>query len=363
MENEIKETQKKNNTPRLLILGAVLLVLGYFGINMWMHAQQHESTDNAQIDATIISVRSAVSGYVKEVRFSENQHVKKGDTLVIIDPVDYVARVMQAKAMIASAQAQAGVSRNAAEAATQNASASTLNSGALQANINAANARVTKAQKELDRLEKMFAQGGTTQKELDAAQSELQGATAQQQAATKQYQASLSQGGSIQSNARSQHEQISVSTALGQQRVAELQLAQSQLEHTVIVAPFDGIVSKKSVETGQLLQVSQPVCSAVESGNLWVNAIFKETQLRRLKTGAVVHISLDAYPDLKLTGTIESFGAATGAKFSLLPPDNATGNYVKVTQRIPIRIKMDPINNDAITLAPGLSAIVDVEIK
>jgi membrane fusion protein (multidrug efflux system) len=368
MEKEIKETTlkeapKRKNRTRLLILLAIVLIGGFFGIRAWIHSQHHVTTDNAQLDATITSVRSAVSGFVVQVRFEDNQHVKKGDTLVIIDNKDYLAKVMQAQSMLKSAEAQTGVSRVTAQAAQQNASASSLGASALQANINAAKARLNKAEKERDRVQKMFNEGAATQQTLDAVIAEYQTAFAQYDLANKQYQASLSQSGGVQINAQAQKEQVGVSNALVQQRVAELQLAQSQLANTVIVAPFDGIVSKKSVEIGQLLQIGQPVCSAVEIGNLWVTANFKETQLSRLKVGQKATISLDAYPSLHLTGTVESIGAATGAKFSLLPPDNATGNYVKITQRVPIRIKLDNTNKSQYPLNPGLSAEVDVEIE
>ncbi len=364
MEKSFSETPKtKKKFTRFIIIGVVLLIGAIFGIRAYIHSQHHETTDNAQLDATITAVRSAVSGFVLEVRFEDNQHVKKGDTLVVIDNKDYMAKVMQARAMLQSAEAQTGVSRAMASAASSNASASSLNAQALQANINAASARLSRAEKEVDRIENMFSQGAATQQQLDAVRTEYQTAKAQHTAAQRQYEASISQSGSTKINAAAQKQQVGVSNALVQQRMAELQLAESQLENTVIVAPFDGIVSKKAVETGQLVQVGQPVCSAVESGNLWVVANFKETQLNNLRIGQKVHVSLDAYESLDLTGSIESIGGATGARFSLLPPDNATGNFVKVTQRVPVRIKLDKIETNGQTLAPGLSAAVDVEIK
>jgi membrane fusion protein (multidrug efflux system) len=364
MEQELRETTpKKKNKTRVVILLAIVLIGGFFGIRAWLHAQHHETTDNAQLDATISSVRSAVTGFVKEVRFEDNQHVKKGDTLVIIDNKDYVAKVEQAKAMLQSAEAQTGVSRVASQAAAQTATASSMSTAALQANIDAANARLTRATKELDRVQNMYSQEAATQQQLDAIRAEYQSAVAQRELAVRQYQAAIAQSGSVKVNAQAQKQQVSVSNALVEQRRAELQLAESQLSNTYIIAPFDGVVSKKSIETGQLVQAGQPVCSAVESNELWVTANFKETQLNKMKIGQKVNVELDAYPSLKITGTVESIGAATGAKFSLLPPDNATGNFVKVTQRIPVRIRLDKINNNQYALAPGLSATVDVEIQ
>lgn len=362
MQEEVVKKSKLKPVNLAIIL-IVVAVAAFFGVRAWIKTQHHETTDNAQVDATITSVRSAVSGFVTEVRFADNQFVKKGDTLALIDNKDYKAKVMQAKAMLLSAEAQTGISRSAATAAKQNASASAINSSALQSNINAAQARLGKAQKELARVEKMFAEGAATQQQLDAVKAEWQSANAMVEMAQRQYAAATTQATGTQSSAQAQEGQVSVATALVQQRIAELELAETQLQHTAIIAPYDGVVSKKSIEVGQLIQYGQPVCSAVEINNLWVVANFKETQLNKLRTGEKVKIKLDAYPDLKLTGVIESIGGATGARFALLPPDNATGNFVKVTQRMPVRIKLDKTEDKEHLLAPGLSAFVDVEIN
>lgn len=358
------EASKKNRskTIRLAILAVVVLVAAFYGYRAWQYSRHHESTNNAQVDATITSLRCAVAGFVTDVRFQENQFVKKGDTLVIIDGADYRAKVLQARALLQSAEAQTGVSRSAAAASEQNASASAIGSTALLSNVQAAQARQEKALKELQREEKMFAEGAATQQQLDAARAEAKSAAALLDMAQRQYNAATIQAGGSRSTAQAQAGQVSVSGALVEQRMAELQLAETQLKNTVITAPYDGIVSKKSVEVGQLLQYGQPVCSAVETAECWITANFKETQLNHIRTGQKVRIKLDAYPDDKLTGTVQSIGGATGARFSLLPPDNATGNFVKVTQRVPVRIRIDQGADKEHRLAPGLSAFVDVSI-
>lgn len=355
--------KNKSKKIRVFIIVPLVLIAAFFGIRAYNHSRHHETTDNAQLDATILSLRTAVSGFVVEVKFIDNQMVKKGDTLVIIDNKDYKAKVMQAKAMLQSAESQTGISRSAAEAAQQTASASSINSAALQSNIKAAQARLTKSQLDLARAEKMFSDGAATQQQLDAVRTENQTASALYEMAKQQFQAAATQASGSKSTAQAQKGQIGVAASLVQQRIAELELAETQLEHTVIVAPFDGIVSKKNVEVGQLVQYGQPLCSAVEIGNLWVTANFKETQLNKIKVGQKVAVKLDSYQELKLTGTVESIGGATGAKFALLPPDNATGNFVKVTQRVPVKIKLDKADNKGYHLTPGLSAFVDIEIK
>lgn len=353
---------KKGSKVKLIIACIVVAIAAVGGFMFWQHARHHETTNNAQLDATIISVRSGASGFVKEVRFADNQSVKKGDTLVIIDDIDYKAKVMQARALLRSAESQTGISRASAQAAMQNASASTQTTSSLQNNINSAQAKVTKSQKELDRIEKMFSESAATQQQLDAARAENESASALLELAKGQYQAALTQSSSSMSTAQAQEAQISVASSIVQQRSAELALAESQLANCVIVAPFDGLVSKKNVEVGQLLQMGQPICSAVEMNNMWIVANFKETQLDKIHIGQKVHVKLDAYKDLNLSGVIESFSAATGAKFSLLPPDNATGNFVKVTQRVGVKIKLDTADTSHYYLTPGLSASVDVEI-
>ncbi len=360
-----QETNRMNNKKkiRIILIAAVLFIFLFFGTRYYMHAQRHETTDNAQLDAFLTSVRCAVSGFVVEVRFSDNQSVKKGDTLLIIDDREYRAKVMQARALLLSAESQTGVSRSSAMAAKQNASASSIQSSAMQANIQAAQARLTKSQKELARIEKMFSDGAATQQQLDATKAEFQSANALYEMALRQFQAATTQASGSQSSARAQQGQINVSASLVQQRLAELELAETQLKNTVVLAPYDGIVSKKNVEVGQFIQYGQPVCSAVENGKLWVTANFKETQLNKLRPGQKVQVKLDAYRDFQLSGTVESIGAATGARFALLPPDNATGNFVKVTQRIPVRIHLDPFESNGHYLAPGLSAFVDVEVN
>jgi len=358
-----KATSKKNNQYKIIIIVVIVLIAGFFGMKTWLNGQHHETTDNAQLDATIISVRSAVSGFVKEVRFKDNQQVKKGDTLALVDDKDYKAKVMQARAALASAEAQTGVSRAVANAATQTASASSSNSSAMQAGINAAKARLNQVNKDLARAEKMFTDGAVTQQQLESLRAQSESAQAQLDMASSQFKAATSQATGAQSSAAAQQGQIGVSNALVQQRAAELELAETTLKNTAIIAPFDGIVSKKAIEVGQLIQLGQPVCSAIENNNMWVTANFKETQMEKIKIGEHADVSLDAYPDLKLNGTVESIGGATGSRFALLPPDNATGNFVKVTQRVLVRIKLDKIADNHYFLSPGLSSFVDVEVN
>jgi len=365
-EAKAKKAEKKarKKKKRMIILGSVGGAIALLIIGMWVSSIGHESTDNAQLDAMITPVRSIVAGYVTDIRFEDNQQVKKGQLLMTIDDKDYKAKVAQAEAALESAKAQLEIAKSGATSADLNATASVLNSQAAKENISTAQARLTKADKELARIEKMLKDGASTQQQFESAKAEAETARAQYEMLRKQYEASSSQAVGAQTQAQGQKSQIAYAAAMVKQREAELQLAQTQLDNTQITAPFDGIISKKSVEIGQYLQPGVPVCSAVDYKNLYVSANFKETQIENMRVGQEVHVSVDAFPHAKIKGQLESFGGATGAKFSLLPPDNSTGNFVKITQRVPVRIRITEYPQDMVgLLLPGLSVEADVQTK
>ena len=357
-----KKKKGKKKQKRLVILISAVLVIGTFAGIAWLMSLGHESTDNAQIDAIITPVRSIVPGFVTDIKFTDNQQVKKGDTLIVIDRNDYIAKVAQAEAALESAKAQLDLSKAGETTASLNANASVLNSQAAKENIATAQARLGKAEKEMARIEKMLKDGATTQQQYESVKAEYETARAQAEMLKKQYEASSAQATGAQSQAEGQKSQIALSTALVKQREAELALAKTQLNNTVIVAPFDGIISKKSVEVGQYMQAGSPLCSAVDFTHLYVTANFKETQIEAMKPGQEVDLKVDAFPKAKLKGRLESFGGATGAKFSLLPPDNASGNFVKITQRVPVKITITEFPQEMTGLIiPGLSVVVDVK--
>ncbi len=359
-----KKKKGKKKQKRLAILGSSVLIIGTFIIIAWLSSLGHEHTDNAQIDAIITPVRSIVPGFVTDIKFTDNQQVKKGDTLILIDRNDYIAKVAQAEAALESAKAQLDLSKSGETTASMNANASVLTSQAAKENIATAQARLNKAEKEMARIEKMLKDGATTQQQYESVKAEYETAKAQSEMLKKQYEASSAQATGAQSQAEGQKSQIALSTALVKQREAELILAKTQLNNTVIVSPFDGIISKKSVEVGQYMQAGSPLCSAVDFTHLYVSANFKETQIEHMKPGQEVELKVDAFPKAKLKGKLESFGGATGAKFSLLPPDNASGNFVKITQRVPVKIAITEFPQEmAGLIIPGLSVIADVKTK
>ena len=360
----MNEEKTKKGSKKFVILGTVFtIVLSIVGY-LWYTSIGHEKTDNAQLDTMITPVRNIVQGFVTILNFEENQVVKKGQILLEIDETEYLAKVAQAEAALESALAQLDITKSGIISADVNATASDYSSKASKENIQIAAAKFIKTEKDLARMEKMFKENAITLQSLEAIRADYQAAKAQLDMVKKQFEASASTATGASASANSQKKQVSLANAMIKQRRAELILAQTQLENTKIKAPFDGVISKKSVEVGQYIQTGIPICSAVDLNSIWINANFKETQIGEMKKGQVVDIKIDAFPKYKIKGRIESIGGATGAKFSLLPPDNSTGNFVKITQRVPVRIKISllPATLKGL-LIPGLSTIVDVHTK
>ncbi|MFM1810670.1 MAG: hypothetical protein RLZZ382_1895 [Bacteroidota bacterium] len=361
MEDSTKKTGKRK---RLLIVGSILGLALIIGVFFYIRSKGFETTDNAQIDADIIPIRTSVSGYVKEVRFTDNTMVKKGDTLLIINDDEFQARVLQAEAALENAKANLVAVKNNADAGDLNASAAFLSSETTAQNIDVAKTRLNKIKEDYKRIKNMYASKAATKAELDAIEAELAVAESQFKAATNQYKASSAQSAGVKSQATGQKSMIALAEALVKQRSAELSLAKTQLGYTVVKAPCDGLVSKRSVDQGQFVTVGTPVCSAIDNTTLWVTANFKETQIEHIKINQLVAVKIDAYPSLSITGKVDSYIGATGAKFSLLPPDNSTGNFVKIVQRVPVRIKLTGLTAEQrALLLPGLSAFVSVSVK
>ena len=355
----------------------MLAIALFFGYSEFQYLQRHETTDDAQIDGDVNPVIPKAGGYVKAIRFTDNQSVKEGDTLVVLDDADYRIRVAQAEAALQSALASAGVTRSnvgVASATVQSSQASVQTARnkviTAQANVVAAQARARKATQDFDRYSRLLAektvpqqQFDAVQAERDAAQAQVQAAQAQLQTAQAQVNAAGTQTGVTNSQRRATEGQISVASAAVKQRQAELDLANLQLSYTIVRAPVSGVVSRRAVQVGQLVQAGQALCSVVGNATLWVTANFKETQLKQMQSGQTVEVNVDAFDGEKLTGHVGSFAGATGAKFSLLPPDNATGNYVKVVQRIPVRIDVEKNSALYAKLRPGMSATVAVDLQ
>jgi len=340
---------------RRIVLGlvalAVVLGLGW-AAKQWLYGRSHESTDNAQVDGHLVPVLAKVSGYVTAVNVAENDRVRADSMLVRIDEREYAVRVAQADAELAAARAQVGGS-GMAEAQVANA---TGQRAALDASIAAARANSVKADADLARVRELAAKQVVSRQQLDAAQAASDAMHAQLLSA----QRSASAAGAGVTNAQA-------GVRLAQARLASAQATRDnaalQLSYTRVVAPVGGIVSRKQVEVGQLVQAGQPLLTVVSDTGVWVTANFKETQLSDLRVGQPVELEVDAYGGCSAKGKVESVSAATGAKFALLPPVNATGNFTKVVQRVPVRIAITEGCGKEQPLRPGMSVAAHVDVK
>lgn len=367
METETRETTVVRNgssvapepdrpsTKKKIILGVVaivgLLVL-IWAFQKWSYGRSHESTDNAQIDGHIVPVLAKVGAYVKTVNVNENDHVKAGQLLVQLEDDDYRVRLQQAEADVAAAEATAGGSGFAGQAQAQVQSAAGQRA-ALDAQIGAARANANKADADLARARELANKQIISKQQLDAAQASADVAHANLLAAERQ---AVAAGGTVNTAEAG----VRVANARTLAARAALDNAQLQLDYTRITAPASGEVSRKQVEVGQLVAAGQPLMSIVADTGVWVTANFKETQLANIHPGQPVEFEVDAYGGCKGEGKVESVSGATGAKFALLPPDNATGNFTKVVQRVPVRIAVTKPCAGNYPLRPGLSAVVHV---
>lgn len=326
----------------------VLIVLAIWGIKSLIFSSKYEYTNDAQVDMYINPLTARVTGYIKEIRFDENQKVHKGDTLVIIDNSDYAVQQQAANAAVSNSQADIDVLNQNVEAADKDVLVS-------QSKIAGAKAQLDFAQKEYDRYKQLYDEESATGQQVDAKQTALEEAKAN-------YESAQETVALAQAQASAARTQIKAAQAEVARRNAIAGANQLTMSYTVITAPYDGQMGRRTLQIGQLVQPGQTLAYIVDlSSGKWIIANYKETQVTDMKVGQKATIEVDALPGKKFTGTIESFSAATGSMFSILPPDNSTGNFVKTAQRVPVKINLDSGNTDLEQLAAGMN--VDVSVK
>jgi len=362
--NAAPQEQPPKRNMRFIIILAVLVIGGaIFGISKYVHALHHEETDNAQIDANVSPVIPRVSGYVTSIRVKDNQDVKKGDTLIVLDDRDLQIKLQQAEASLVAAQANVGVAQANTEASQVSVTTSRANVATVNAQIEAAKVEVWRTSQDYDRYANLIKDHSITQQQYEQALAAKQTAERQLQVLQEQkaYAAQQTNGVASQSNATAR--QIAAVQAVIKEKEADVNNAKLNLSYTVITAPEAGRVSKVYVQPGQYLQAGQSLFSIVTDNSVWVVANFKETQLDKMKVGQKVSVHVDAFPEKSLDAHVSSFSPATGARFALLPPDNATGNFVKVVQRLPVKIEFDNPNDPVVKqLRAGLNVDVDVHL-
>ncbi|HEY4953735.1 MAG TPA: HlyD family secretion protein [Gemmatimonadaceae bacterium] len=351
---EFRTTKVPGRRHILMGVGIVVAVLVMiWGVRTWIYSRAHESTDDAAVDGHIVPVVAKVGGYVSSVSVAENDQVKTGQLLVRLDTAELAVRLAQADADLAAARAAAGGPGVTGQAEAQVETAAGQQ-GALEAQVTAARANASRYGDDLKRMQELAAKQIISQQALDAAKGQSAAADAALAAAERQAAAA---GGTV-TGARA-------GTRLATARLEAMDAARAnaalQLSYTRIAAPESGTISRKTVEIGQLVQPAQQLMSIVADTGTWVTANFKETQLSKMKIGQQAELGIDAYSGCAAAGTVQSISGATGSKFSLLPPENATGNFTKVVQRIPVRIAITRGCGANRPLRPGMSVTAHVK--
>jgi membrane fusion protein, multidrug efflux system len=357
------QPSKKRNKTFIVVLALLLVGGGTFGITKYVHSLHHEETDDAQVESNIIPVIPRISGYVTQVRVKDNQWVKKGDTVLVLDDRDLKLKLDQSNAALATAKNNLDVAKASTSAANANIASSRASISTIDAQIEAAKVNVWRATQDYARYENLIKDHSVTQQQYEQALAAKQTAERQLQVLVEQKNQASSQTSAVASQSNATSRQIGVSNAVIRQREVDVEDAKLNMSYTVVTSPEDGLVSKVNVQEGQFLQAGQSYFSIVHNNDVWVVANFKETQLDKMRVGQMATIYVDAFPSHPFEGRVSSFSPATGARFALLPPDNSSGNFVKVVQRLPVKIEFtNPADSLVNQLRPGMNAQVDVHL-
>lgn len=348
--------QKNGKGRRVAIIAvALVLVCGLLWFAYWFAHRNSESTDDAYVQSDIAQIAPRVTGVVAKVFVSDNEHVDKGDPLFTLDPADYNAALAKAEASLETARAKYNASQKKLSLTRQTSAADIDNAQAALAN---AQAEAKRTRADADRYQKLYAKDEVSRQDLDKATTAAQSAAAK----VRQARAQLAQAKAAPDQIAVRESQASSAQAQIAQAKASVQQARLNLSYTEVRAPASGHVSKKSIVAGSHVSAGQSAMSLVED-DPWIKANFKETQLTRMKPGQPVSIEIDAFPDRTFDGRLQSIQSGTGVTFSLLPPQNATGNFVKIVQRVPVKIVFSkPDQLEGLSISPGMSAVPTVNI-
>jgi membrane fusion protein, multidrug efflux system len=364
--NETKTAQppaKKTNKTFAIILILVVIAGGWFGISKYIHGQHHEETDDAQVEANINPVIPRISGYVTEVRVKDNQKVKKGDTLLVLDDRDLTIKLEQAEAALATAESNLGAAKASSNAANANIATSQAGVSTIDAQIETAKINITRTTQDYDRYANLIKDHSITQQQFEQQQAAKETAEKQLQVLYQQKKQASTQTSAVASQSHATSSQIAIANSTIKQRQVDVDDAKLMISYAAITAPEDGLVSKVNVQEGQYVTTGQALFSVVLNQDIWVVANFKETQFDKMKIGQKVIVHADAFPGHSFEATVSSFAAATGSRFALLPPDNSSGNFVKVVQRLPIKIQFTESSDSLVKqLIAGMNVTVDVHL-
>lgn len=359
------EATKPKSKKFIVIFVTFVIIVGSYAIYKYIYSQGHETTDDAQVEKNMNPVLPKISGYITKVYVTDNNFVKKGDTLFTIDQNDFNVKIDEAKANLAAAQSSFEVSKadNGSTIASIGVSESNVNSAT--GSIESAKIKLSRAANDYDRYKNLYNNRSITKQQFEQAEALKLEAENQIKILVDQQKASSALKNVAVSKTNVSLKQIGVASANISKAKAALDAAKLNLSYTVVTAAIDGQVSSVSIQNGQLVQAGQSLFYIINNSDTWVVANFKETQLNKMRAGQKVILKLDAFDNDEFEGVITSFAPTTGSKMSILPPDNATGNFIKTVQRLPVKINFTTKNNKEKLglLRSGMNVEVDVLLK
>ncbi len=361
-ENKQKSKQKKTKIINILVLLLVLFGL-YFVVKSYFNVGNDKYTNAAQVESFINPINTRVSAYIKEIRFMEHQYVKKGDTLLILDDREIQTQLGQAEAAYMAALASKNATSSSVKTVANNVNTVGANVQAAKANIEAAKARLWNAEQNFNRYKNLLADEAVTRQQFDQIKTDFEAQKAQLEAQISQYQSVINSKTTSELSVNEVQSRLGMNDADIKRTQSALDMAKLNLSYTVITAPHDGIMGRRTVNIGQLLNPSQQVATIVDINNVWVTANYREKQMKNVTIGGLATIKVDALGGKAFEGKVTAISGATGAKYSAVPVDNSTGNFVKVQQRIPVRIEFTENNKpeDLKQLRAGMN--VEVTLK
>lgn len=362
---KIQTKKKKSNTAKFINLGVLVLVLGglFWVVKSYFNFGNDKYTNAAQVESFINPINTRVSAYIKEIRFVEHQPVKKGDTLIILDDREILTQLGQAEAAYMAALASKNVTSQSVNTASNNVNTVGANVQAAKAGIEAAKARLWNAEQNFNRYQNLFKDEAVTRQQFDQIKTEYESQKAQLEVQIAQLQSVVNTKSTSELTVNEVRSRVGINDAEIKRAENALEMAKLNLSYTVITAPHDGIMGRRSVNVGQLLNPSQQVATIVDVNNVWITANYRENQMQNVQIGRMAKITVDALGGKEFEGKITAISGATGARYSAVPVDNSTGNFVKVQQRIPVRIEFTDKNKseDLKQLRAGMN--VQVTIK
>ena len=359
-----EQKKKKSNIAKLINLVVLVMVLGglFWVVKSYFNFGNDKYTNAAQVESFINPINTRVSAYIKEIRFVEHQPVKKGDTLLILDNREILTQVGQAEAAYMAALASKNVTSQSVNTASNNVNTVGANVQAAIAGIKAAKARLWNAEQNFNRYQNLLKDEAVTRQQFDQIKTEYESQKAQLEVQIAQLQSVVNTKTSSELTVNEVKSRLGMNDAEIKRAENALEMAKLNLSYTVITAPHDGIMGRRSVNVGQLLNPSQQVATIVDINNVWITANYRENQMENVKIGGLAKVTVDALGGKEFEGKITAISGATGARYSAVPVDNSTGNFVKVQQRIPVRIEFTDKNKieDLKQLRAGMNVQVTI---